>query len=720
MMTEGVSGYDIPTMATSPDRSQGIQHDKPMRLWHRITLAPIVALSIFLNFFQLQAGVPYDLYYTVAVHSMLLNWKNFFFLSYDPNGFVTIDKPPLDFWLQAASVRLFGFSTWSLYFPQALAGVLAVIILFFLVRRLCGPEAGLLAALVMTTTPVCVWMSRINYVDMMVVLIVLLAAWTLHRAIETGKRYWLLLAAILVGLGFNTKMAYAYLVMPAFGLFYLLGSPRHWRVRLIDLALALSVLLVVSLAWIVAVDLTPADQRPYVSHSQTNSELQLALGYNGFSNLAIYGNQHQIGNSQNQTQFLQQRRLTLGGDQGLFRLFSRAMGGYIAWLLPLGMIGLLSLTWRSHICLPLNPWQQAAIFWGMWFVTIYVVLSVPYTLQDYYTVMLAPAIAALTGCGLISMWQDYRERPLSDCRSWALPVALALTAIVQVYLLSLFPGWRNWRSWLSPLVLGLSLIAVLLLVAIRLLQGWLQRTHIQQQYSLELIHGSLIRLQKGLLQTWAWQRGLLITTTLTLLLIPLIWSSVVTFSMTKDGIGGNLPDGPTTSYVSFTPLFGKQKSEAISALSDNQRKLVSYLQAHQSHTRFLVAMISVYPTWWSSSVMLATDKPVMALGGFKGTDPILTISHLKDLVANGTIRFFWLPAIYKFHIHKLGTSSHSQTLLPGSRTVLRQYGRNSELIKWVNNHCRPVPASKGNTKPFASYNSKEGLSDQLFDCSHTS
>jgi len=251
---------------------------------------------------------------------------------------------------------------------------------------------------------------------------------------------------------------------------------------------------------------------------------------------------------------------------------------------------------------------------------------------------------------------------------------------------------------------------------VRLLQRWLQRTRMQQQYSLELVHGSLIRLQEGSRQPWAWQRSLLITTILTLLLAPLIWSSAMTLSLVHQG--GNLPNGPKISSISLNLLFAKPDTQTTSMLSDDQHKLVNYLRAHQSDTHFLVAMISVHPGYWSSSVMIATSKAVMVLGGFNGKNPILTLQKLKHLIANRTIRFFWLPAIYKFRITKSGTFSHSYRWVQHGHSVLNRFGQNDTLIEWVNNHCSPVRTSKGDTKPLASYNSKEGLSDQLFDCSH--
>jgi 4-amino-4-deoxy-L-arabinose transferase-like glycosyltransferase len=257
----------------------------PMRSWHWIALGVIIALAAFLNFFELQRDGYGNPYYAATVRSMIQSWHNFFFVSLDPGGFVTADKPPLGLWLQAASAKIFGFSGVSILLPQALAGVISVILLYHLVRRRFGPVAGLIAALALALTPISVVMNRDNNLDTTLVVFLLLAAWCVIKASETGKLRWLLLGAVMIGLGFNVKTLEAYLAVPALGLLYLLSAPLTWWRRIGYLALATVVMLVISLAWIEAVDLTPANARPYVGSSQTNSELDLAIGYNGIQRL---------------------------------------------------------------------------------------------------------------------------------------------------------------------------------------------------------------------------------------------------------------------------------------------------------------------------------------------------------------------------------------------------------------------------------------------------
>ncbi len=249
-------------------------------VWRRLALAIVMLVSIFMNFYQLGQNGFGNLYYASAIRSMLDSWHNFFFVSFDPGGFVSIDKPPLGFWLQTASAKIFGFTPFSIFLPQALAGVLSVLLLYYLVRRHFGVVAGLLAALALAISPISVLTNRNNTIDSTLVLVMLLGAWAVLRAAESGKLRWLLLCAVFVGIGFNIKMLEAYLVVPAYGLLYLLAAPRRIWVRIGQLALAAMLMLAISLSWAVAVDLTPAASRPYVGSSQNNSEISLALGYN--------------------------------------------------------------------------------------------------------------------------------------------------------------------------------------------------------------------------------------------------------------------------------------------------------------------------------------------------------------------------------------------------------------------------------------------------------
>src|SRR6184192_4778861 len=252
---------------TSSVQSERIDEHRNVKLfwlWHRLALCGVMLFSIFMNFYQLGQNGFGNLYYASAIRSMLDNWHNFFFVSFDPGGFVSIDKPPLGFWLQAASAKIFGFTPFSIFLPQALAGVLSVLLLYHLVRRHFGVVAGLLAALALAVSPISVLTNRNITIDSTLALTLLIGAWAVLRAAETGKLRWLLLSAVIVGIGFNIKMLEAYLVVPAFGLLYLLAAPRSIWKRIGHLAIAGALLLVISLSWVVAVDLIPASQRPYV------------------------------------------------------------------------------------------------------------------------------------------------------------------------------------------------------------------------------------------------------------------------------------------------------------------------------------------------------------------------------------------------------------------------------------------------------------------------
>ncbi|GMA51195.1 hypothetical protein GCM10025857_25520 [Alicyclobacillus contaminans] len=253
--------------------------------WNHTVLAIILAVSAFLNLYALQKEGYGNAYYAAAIKSMLMSWHNFFYNSFDPNGFITIDKPPVDFWIQALFAWVFGYHGWALLLPQALAGVGSVAVLYVLVRRVFGVSAGLIAAAVLALTPIAVAVQRTNEVDGLLVLVMLLTTWCFWRALETRRLRWLIYAAVLEGVGFNVKMMEAYLILPALYLVYWFATHGGWRRKLVHLGVFTVVLAAVSFSWPMAVDMTPAADRPYVGSSQTNSEMELIFGYNGLSRL---------------------------------------------------------------------------------------------------------------------------------------------------------------------------------------------------------------------------------------------------------------------------------------------------------------------------------------------------------------------------------------------------------------------------------------------------
>src|SRR5947209_17840024 len=364
-----------------PEHPTDQQAQKRFPAWHELALGGIMLISVFMNFFQLgQNG--FGSYYPPAVRSMMDNLHNFFFASYDPGGFVTVDKPPVGFWFQVASARLFGFTPFSVLLPQALAGVLSVLLLYYLVKRHFGVTAGLLAALALALSPISIVTNRNITIDSTLALTLLVGAWSVLRAAETGRLRWLLLSAVIVGGGFTSKLMEPYRVVRAFGLLYRLAAPRSIWKRIGHLAIAGALLLVISLSWVVAVDLIPASQRPYVGSTQDNSELSLALGYNGIQRLlgGFRGGPPATNTSTNRSVNTGSNG-TLptsggsgptntggngarqqppsggpGGVGGLFdigtpgplRLFTQPLGGQIVWLLPLALLGMIALVWQMR------------------------------------------------------------------------------------------------------------------------------------------------------------------------------------------------------------------------------------------------------------------------------------------------------------------------------------------------------------------------------------
>ncbi|KAF6562093.1 glycosyltransferase family 39 protein [Paenibacillus sp. EKM202P] len=250
-----------------------------------IPLIIIMLISAFLNGYNIWQDKYVNTYYTTAVASMLQSFHNFFFASLDSAGSVTVDKPPVVFWIQTLSAYIFGLHGWSVILPQALAQVGSVLLVYLLVKPSFGTLAARLAAFAMATTPIAVAVSRTNNIDAMLVFTLLLATWLLFRGLKNSKTGLILAAFAVVGIAFNEKMLQAYMIVPALGLFYLLASKYNWKRKAITLAGSAVVLLIVSLSWAVVVDSTPADERPYMGSSGTNSVLNLAFGYNGLSRL---------------------------------------------------------------------------------------------------------------------------------------------------------------------------------------------------------------------------------------------------------------------------------------------------------------------------------------------------------------------------------------------------------------------------------------------------
>ncbi len=664
---------------------------------HHAALAGVIALSVFFEFFRLNREGFANLYYAAAAKSMGTSWHDFYFVSYDSGGFVSVDKPPVGLWLQVWSSKLFGFHGWSLLAPQAAAAVASVAILYHLVARVFGRWPGVAAALVLAVTPVTVSASRNNTSDVVLVFALLLAAWAVTIATERASLRWLLAGAALVGVGFNIKMMQAYLVVPALAALYFLGMTGGWRARFGHLFAALVVMVAVSMSWAVTVELTPADQRPYVGSTQDNSVFDLMWNHNGLARLlpgrGLFGRNNpspapqpdaqqatvQPAQGQQPQQPAQGQQPAVQGqpgppaqgaqgqpnqggpggpgggetgERGVFRLFNQQLAGQASWLLPLALIGLVAAAGQHRPRWPLERKHQALVLWGTWLVTNVVFFSAANLFHRYYLVMLGPPVAALCAAGFAALWRQYRH---GDWRSVLLPLAIAGSAAVEFVILGDYPEWR--RRLLAALAVAGASSALLFAAPVA---------------------ARLVRRQvPGIVLT-----GVMIAGFLALLAAPTAWAAVTVW----DGQSSSgLPAAGPVAGGRFGPPAG-------AGVSPSADPLVAYLSANRGDTEFILATVS---SQQGSSIILATGEPVMALGGFSGGDPILTAQELEQAVASGKVRFFLLQGTGA----PAGPAPAVGVPVAGDAPVQRQPaagpggGQQGANAAWVSAHCTAVPVA---------------------------
>ena len=424
--------------------------------WVRPGLLALLAATAVLYLWGLGSSGWANNYYAAAAQAGTQDWTAWLFGSLDSGNAITVDKPPAALWVMALSGRLFGFSAFTMLLPQALMGVGAVALLYATVRRTSGPAAGLIAGAALALTPVAALMFRFNNPDALLVLLLVAAAYCMVRATETASTRWIALAGCAVGFAFLTKMLQAFLVVPGFALAFLVAAPVGLWKRIGKLLIAAAAL-IVSAGWYVAlVSLWPADSRPYIGGSTDNSLLQLALGYNGIDRVVggqgVYGGGRPGGGPGGA------RNLFFGGDPGIGRLFGLSMGTEASWLLPAALIGLAAGLWFTRRTARTGHLRAGLLLWGGWLLVTGAVFSfMEGTVHPYYTVALAPAIAALVGISVRELW---RGKEFLTPRI-ALATMAATTGVWAFILLDRTPDWLPALRWI---VLAGSVVAAAVLV----------------------------------------------------------------------------------------------------------------------------------------------------------------------------------------------------------------------------------------------------------------
>lgn len=551
--------------------------------WVTPALLALLAATAVLYLWGLGSSGWTNSYYAAAAQAGTQDLTAWLFGSHDAGNAITVDKPPAALWVMALSGRLFGFNAFTMLVPQALMGVGAVALLYAAVRRCSGPAAGLIAGAVLALTPVAALMFRYNNPDALLVLLLVAAAYCVVRATEVASVKWLALAGCLIGFAFLTKMLQAFLVAPGLALAFLVAAPvgRWQRVRSLTVGAAA---LVFSAGWyVVLVSLWPRQSRPYIGGSTDNNLLHLAFGYNGIQRMVGGGPNGRVGQGMS--------GLFFGGEPGIGRMFGMSMGTEASWLLPAALIGLAAGLWLTRRAARTDRVRACLLLWGGWLLVTAAVFSfMDGTIHPYYTVALAPAIAALVGISVCELWR------VRDQLWWRLVLASmsAATGVWAFILLDRTPAWLPALRWI---VLTGSVIAALMLAA-----GAHRRS-----------------------------RAVAVMASVALLFAVAAPAAYAVETVATPHNGPISTSGPSKG-ADFRPPGGPGGRAGRAADNPALAELIQGLD-----NRWAAASVG---SFLASDLELQTGASIMAIGGFTGGDDSPSPTQFRDYVANHDVRYF--------------------------------------------------------------------------------
>ena len=595
---------------------RGKPEDSPLV---RPALLGLLLSTGLLYFWGLSASGWANSFYSAAAQAGSASWKAFFFGSSDAANSITVDKTPASLWAMALSVRLFGLSSWSILAPQALMGVGSVGLLYATVRRSTGNAvAGLLAGAVLALTPVAVLMFRFNNPDALLVLFLIGATAATLRALESPERAvrWLVLGGSLIGFAFLTKMLQAFLILPPLALVYLIAARVSIPKRIGHLLIAFGSMIAAAGWWVAIVSLWPASSRPYIGGSTNNSILELTLGYNGFGRLS--GNETgSVGGGGG------------WGATGIFRLFNSEIGGQISWLMPAALILLGAGFWFLRRSGRTDARVAALIAWGGWLIVTALTFSfMAGIFHAYYTVALAPAVAATAAIGATILWQHRRD---------------AIARLVMAFAIAFTASW----AWVlldrsSSFLPALKWIIVVVGFTAAFLIVFLDR--LPRRAVLAVTIATLVTVLAG-------PTAYAVDTASTGHSGSIVTAGPSTGSGGMGGGRGGMPGGQRpTGQTGTAPTGGTGTAPTGgtgTARTGGTGGLLSGSESTSAITKLLTTNASSY-TWVAAAIgsnsaagyQLASQEPVMPIGGFNGSDNSPTLAQFKQYVADGAIHYF--------------------------------------------------------------------------------
>jgi 4-amino-4-deoxy-L-arabinose transferase-like glycosyltransferase len=611
-------------------------------------LPVVMALSAVLSTHRLAQNGYANIFYSAGVQSMLRSLHNFVFVSFDPGGLVTVDKPPVALWVQATSAKLFGLSPLSLLLPEAIVGVLTVALLYVVLARRFGAVAAVAGALALAVFPSFVAVSRDNGVDPVLILLLLLACAFALRACETGRWRSLIGSAVIVGLAFNTKTLAAYLVVPSIALGYLVCAPGSVRRRIVQLLAAGAAMLAVSFAWIAFVELTPASKRPYVGSSTNNTELGLTFEYNGLGRVegqtggpnsivtrpGAYvpaSRQRAVNDAARahpspppttsppvrlrpaavpeparKTTGRESEPIPFGASPGPLRLLGKGLGDQAGWMLPFALFGLLAiaLTVVGRKRGRRDPRLATLLVLGGWFVVEAAVLSLSKGIvHPYYVSALAPGTGAMAGAGAVA----FAELIRGPRRVWGLALlalALATTLTTQVVLMHR----EAYAVSFIPVLAAGAAVGFIALVLMRRLAA----------PAIALVF-------------------------LLLLVVPTAYATTTWLAPVE----GTFPVAGTKAFPGTGGYGVNDRDLGI------DRALLNYVSTHHPGSRW--ALLTVASDSASPIMLMGLDAG--ALGGYSGSDPAVDGPQLARLVGGRQARYVLLGGEYSERGGNLATKA---------------------------------------------------------------
>ncbi|WP_328872421.1 glycosyltransferase family 39 protein [Streptomyces sp. NBC_00287] len=618
--------------------------------WARPAFLALLLATAVLYLYNLSASGYANSFYSAAVQAGSQSWKALFFGSLDAANAITVDKPPAALWPMALSVRIFGLSSWAILVPEVLMGVGTVAVVYAAVRRRFSPAAGLISGAVLALTPVAALMFRFNNPDAMLALLMAVACYFVIRALEDGRTKWLVWAGAAIGFAFLAKTLQAFLILPPLALVYGVCAPVTVKKRIGQLAAGLAAIVVSGGWWVAIVELWPASSRPYIGGSQNNSFLELTFGYNGLGRLngdetgSVGGGGGGGGNGGGNW-----------GETGWDRLFSSSIGGQISWLIPAALILLIAGLVATRKAKRTSVTRGSFLVWGGALLITMVVFSYMQGIfHEYYTVALAPYIAPLIGMGSALLWEK-RDKAWA---SLTLAGAMTATAGWGYVLLNRSSDYLPWLKWL---VLVGGLVAAL---------GLIFASRLGRQLAMGVVG-------LGLAAALAGPTAYTLTT-----VNEGHTGSIVTAGPSVSGGrgggpggggGGGMPGGgmpgqqgqqgqqgggmgqpPTGGTGGGMP--GQQGQQGGQQNGDGGMAggggggmggLLNGATVSDEAEELLTENAGDY-TWAAAAIgaqnaasyQLSTGEPVMAIGGFNGTDPSPTLAEFKEYVADGKIHYF--------------------------------------------------------------------------------